>query len=68
MLGYIPRELAASQSCNEPIAAEAHRYYENGNYTELMIHILERVPTKEEEAEEIAAIDAATVPVASANA
>ena len=63
MLGYIPRELAAELSGKEPLAAEAARYYESGNYSELMINVLERIPTKAEEAENLQGIDAATISI-----
>jgi hypothetical protein len=63
LLGFVPREIAAELAGKEPIAAQASRYYESGNYIELMIDILEKKPTKDEEAEQVADVDAATIKI-----
>jgi hypothetical protein len=62
-LGYLPREIAKQLVGVDPIGAAATRYYESGNYTELIISLLERKPTKEERVAAVAHVDVSAIEI-----
>lgn len=47
-IGYLDRETARSINRDPLPPVEAHRYFQRGKYVEVLIHILEPVPTKQE--------------------
>lgn len=48
LLGYLPRDVAAALTGSELPPAEAVRYFERDDYSELKINLLERKPTRAE--------------------
>lgn len=50
-IGYLDKKTARSISRDPLPPVEAHRFYRRGNYVEVLIHILEPAPTKQEAVE-----------------